>query len=61
MKDITKTYHIEHDFGKTTITYPQNGIPISIKIDFSWRTIFLIGLLAVIFGDVIVSIIQATK
>ena len=61
MKDITKTYHVKHDLGPTTITYPKDGIPISIKIDFSWRTIFLIGLLAIIFGDVIVSLIQAMK
>lgn len=50
MNGIDKTYHIKHDFGTTTVTYPKNGIPIRIMIDFSWRTIFLIMFLVTIVG-----------
>ena len=58
MKDTTKTYHVKHDFGTTTITFPKEGYKISLNIDISWKTAFLIGLIFAVCGDVIIHCVK---
>lgn len=41
MKDITKTYKVQHELGNTTITY-NKAVPLHVTIDLSWKTIFLV-------------------
>lgn len=58
MKDITKTYHVKHDFGGTTISLPKEGCKLSIKIDISLKTALLIGFIFSVCGDVIIHCVK---
>lgn len=58
MKNETKTYHVKHDFGTTTISLPEEGYKFSIKIDISWKTAFLIGFIFAVCGDVIIHCVK---
>lgn len=62
MKDITKTYHVKHDLGGTTISYPEGGIPIKLNINMTFQTfaylLILIGLIGLIAVDLIKLIVK---
>lgn len=53
MKD--KTYHIKHDLGGTSISYPDEGIPIKLNINMTFQTflqlLFLIGVIGLIASE----------
>lgn len=60
MKD--KTYHIKHDLGGTTISYPEGGIPIKLNINMTFQTfaflLIIIGVIGLIVSDCIELIVK---
>jgi hypothetical protein len=58
MKETTKAYHVKHDFGHTDISLPKEGYKISITIDISLKTAFLIGFIFAVCGDVIIHCVK---
>jgi hypothetical protein len=58
MKDITKTYHVKHDLGGTSISYPEEGIPIKLNINMTFKTfVFLLSLIFAI-GFISINVIK---
>ena len=55
MKDITKTYHVKHDFGGNEIVPPEGGFRIKLNINMTFQTfsflLILIGCIGLIVAD----------
>ena len=62
MKDGTKTYHVKHDLGGTSISYPEGGIPIKLNINMTFQTfaflLILIGIIELIVSEWIKLIVK---
>lgn len=54
MKDTTKTYHVKHDLGGTSISYPEEGIPIKINVNMTFPTFVYLLILISLIGWVLI-------
>ena len=58
MKDTTKTYHVKHDFGGTTISYLKGGIPIKLNINMTFQTFLFMLTLIFAIGYTVINVIK---
>jgi hypothetical protein len=58
MKDVTKTYHVKHDFGSTTISYPEGGVPIKLNINMTFQTFIFLLTLIFATGYTVINVIK---
>ena len=58
MKDITKTYHVKHDFGRTEIIPPKGGFPIKLNINMTFRMFLFLLTLIFATGFTVVKVIR---
>lgn len=54
----TKTYHVKHDFGVTTISYPEGGVPIKLNINMTFQTFVFLLTLIFATGFTVVNVIR---
>ena len=58
MKDITKTYRVEHEFGITDIQTPEGGFPINLNITMSFQTFTYLTMLICLIGFIVSDLIE---
>jgi hypothetical protein len=58
MKDITKTYHVKHDFGYTEIATPEEGYPIKLNINMTFQTFSFLLTLIFATGFTVINVIR---
>jgi hypothetical protein len=58
MKDTTKTYHVKHDLGSTSISYPEEGIPIKLNINMTFMTFAYLLTLVFAIGFTVVNVMK---
>lgn len=58
MKETIKTYHVKHDLGGTSISYPDAGIPIKLNINMTFQTFAFLLMLIGAIGLIVVECIE---
>lgn len=61
MRDITKTYHIKHDFGDTHILLPEGEMPIKLNINMTFQTFSFLLTLIFAIGFTVINVIKTVS